>query len=80
MLFRSMLGFHLWHGVWSMFQTLGSSQPKHESFGRWFATIFTLLVVLGFTAVPLAIYSGVVHERGASPSGIEITSPLRPNR
>lgn len=51
-----MLAFHLWHGVWSMFQTLGSSQPRHRSFGRWFATIFTLVVVLGFTAVPLAIY------------------------
>ncbi len=55
-----MLGFHLWHGVWSLFQTLGSSQPRHRSFGRWFATIFTLLVVLGFTAVPLAIFSGAV--------------------
>lgn len=55
-----MLGFHLWHGVWSLFQTLGFSQPRHGSLGRWFATIFTLLVVLGFTAVPLAIFSGAV--------------------
>jgi len=55
-----MLGFHLWHGVWSLFQTLGSSQPRHRSLGRWFATIFTLLVVLGFAAVPLAILSGGV--------------------
>jgi succinate dehydrogenase / fumarate reductase cytochrome b subunit len=55
-----MLAFHLWHGVWSLFQTLGFSQPRRRSFGRWFATIFTILVVLGFTAVPLAIFAGAV--------------------
>ncbi len=55
-----MLGFHLWHGVWSLFQTLGLSQPRHHSIGRWFATIFTLVVVLGIAAVPLAILSGGV--------------------
>ncbi len=55
-----MLGFHLWHGVWSLFQTLGVSQSRHDSLGRRFATVFTLVVVLGFAAVPLAIVSGVV--------------------
>jgi succinate dehydrogenase / fumarate reductase cytochrome b subunit len=60
LLAMGMLGFHLWHGVWSLFQTLGVSQPKRRSFGRWFATVFTLLVVLGFTAVPLAILIGGV--------------------
>jgi len=60
LLAMGMLGFHLWHGVWSLFQTLGFSQPRRRSFGRWFATIFTLLVVLGFAAVPLAILSGGV--------------------
>jgi succinate dehydrogenase / fumarate reductase cytochrome b subunit len=55
-----MLGFHLWHGVWSMFQTLGFSQTRHGTVARHFATVFTLLVVLGFIAVPLAIFSGAV--------------------
>jgi succinate dehydrogenase cytochrome b subunit len=50
------LSLHLWHGVWSMFQTLGVAQTRYHSFGRRFATIFTLLVVLGFAAVPLALY------------------------
>lgn len=49
------LAFHLWHGIWSMFQTLGVGQARYRSFGRRFATIFTLLVVLGFAAVPLTI-------------------------
>jgi succinate dehydrogenase / fumarate reductase, cytochrome b subunit len=61
LLAMAMLALHLWHGVWSMFQTLGFSQPRHASFGRWFATIFTLVVVLGFSAVPLAVFAGLVR-------------------
>jgi succinate dehydrogenase / fumarate reductase cytochrome b subunit len=53
------LGFHLWHGVWSLFQTLGVGQARYESAGRRFATVFTLAVVLGFVAVPLAALAGV---------------------
>jgi succinate dehydrogenase / fumarate reductase cytochrome b subunit len=54
------LALHLWHGVWSMFQSLGVSQPRYRSFGRRFATGFTLVVVLGFAAVPLAVLAGVL--------------------
>ena len=55
------LGFHLWHGIWSLFQTLGASQPRYGSLGRQVATVFTLVVVLGFAAVPLSILVGFVH-------------------
>jgi succinate dehydrogenase / fumarate reductase cytochrome b subunit len=54
------LAFHLWHGVWSMFQTLGANQPRYDSLGRRFATGFTLLVTLGFAAIPLAVLAGVL--------------------
>jgi succinate dehydrogenase / fumarate reductase, cytochrome b subunit len=54
------LGFHLWHGVWSLFQTLGAEQARYQSLGRRVATVFTLVVVLGFIAVPLLIASGFV--------------------
>ncbi len=53
-----MLAFHLWHGVWSMFQTLGAAESRSGSLGRWFATIFTILVTLGFATVPLAVLAG----------------------
>ena len=55
-----LLGFHLWHGVWSMCQTLGLNQGRYRSPGRYFATAFTLVVVAGFVAVPVAVFSGVV--------------------
>ena len=54
------LGLHLRHGIWSLFQTLGASQAKEHSFGRGFATVFTLVVVLGFAAIPLCIVTGVI--------------------
>lgn len=56
-----MLAFHLWHGVWSLFQTLGVPEDRYHSLGRHFATIFTVLVTLGFVSVPLAIMAGFVH-------------------
>jgi succinate dehydrogenase / fumarate reductase cytochrome b subunit len=54
------LAFHLWHGVWSLFQTLGSSQPRYHSLGRRFATVFTLLVALGFAVVPMGVLAGFI--------------------
>jgi succinate dehydrogenase / fumarate reductase cytochrome b subunit len=57
----ALLAFHLWHGVWSMFQTLGVPEDRFRSPGRRFATIFTLVVTLGFASVPLAIMLGFVQ-------------------
>ncbi|MFO0954431.1 MAG: succinate dehydrogenase cytochrome b subunit [Isosphaeraceae bacterium] len=58
LLAMGMLGLHLWHGVWSLFQTLGANQPRYNSLGRRFATVFTVVVVLGFAAIPLAAMAG----------------------
>jgi succinate dehydrogenase / fumarate reductase cytochrome b subunit len=60
LLSMAMLALHLWHGVWSVFQTLGFSQPRYLSLGRRVATVFTIVVVLGFSAVPLAILAGLI--------------------
>jgi succinate dehydrogenase / fumarate reductase, cytochrome b subunit len=56
----AMLALHLWHGVWSLFQTLGVSQARYGSLGRRVATVFTLVVTLGFVAVPLAGLAGIL--------------------
>ncbi len=54
------LAFHLWHGVWSVFQTLGAAEDRSGSLGRRFATCFTILVTLGFATVPLAVLAGIL--------------------
>ncbi len=54
------LGFHLYHGLWSMFQSLGWSGPRLNAFRRQFAIAFAVIVTLGFVSVPLAILSGLI--------------------
>jgi len=56
----ALLGLHLWHGVWSMFQTLGTNQGRFGSPGRYFATAFTVVVVGGFAVVPIAVATGFI--------------------
>ncbi len=54
------LAFHLWHGIYSMFQSLGLSNrrltPQVQRFAAGFATVLTI----GFSAIPLAVIVGVV--------------------
>ena len=54
------LAFHLWHGAWSMLQTLGLSHPRYLAARKAGAVIFTILVAGGFVMVPLAVLAGVL--------------------
>ncbi len=54
------LAFHLWHGAWSMLQTLGLSHPKYLAARKACAIVFTILVAGGFVVVPLAVLAGVL--------------------
>ena len=54
------LAFHLWHGVWSLFQTLGVGHPKYMAAARGLAVVLTILVAGGFVIVPLAVLAGVL--------------------
>ena len=55
------LGFHLFHGAWSMFQTLGILNRKYDPYVRGFALLLALVIPIGFAAVPLAIMFGFVQ-------------------
>jgi len=55
------LGLHLYHGLWSMFNSLGLN---HERFNRWrrvFASAFALVITLGNISFPVAVLIGVVR-------------------
>jgi len=52
------LGFHLNHGIWSLFQTLGLDNPDRNKQLRMLSTGITVAIVLGFMAVPIAFMSG----------------------
>ena len=56
------LGFHLNHGVWSMFQTLGLDNPDRNRFLRLFSTVITAAIIIGFVAVPISFMTGAMPD------------------
>ena len=54
------LGIHLFHGVWSLFQSMGWSNPRFNKWRRQFATGFATLIVVGNVSFPLAVLAGIV--------------------
>ena len=50
-----LLSLHLYHGVWSMFQSVGLSHPKYDPWRRLFATGITLVLVIGNISMPLSV-------------------------
>lgn len=55
------LGIHLFHGVWSLFQSMGWSNPRFNKWRRAFATGFATLIVVGNVSFPLAVLAGIVE-------------------
>lgn len=54
------LGLHLFHGLWSMFQTLGINHPSYNFHLRALAVTITVFVAGGNIFIPLAVLSGAV--------------------
>jgi succinate dehydrogenase / fumarate reductase, cytochrome b subunit len=54
------LGLHLFHGAWSMFQSLGLNNPKWNSWRRGFAAGFAAIVAVGNITFPVAVLTGIV--------------------
>jgi succinate dehydrogenase / fumarate reductase cytochrome b subunit len=54
------LGLHLFHGGWSMFQSLGLNNPRWNSWRRGFAAAFAGIVTVGNLTFPIAVLTGAV--------------------
>ncbi len=54
------LALHIWHGAWSMFQSLGVNNQRFNQFRRVFASALTVVIIVGFLAVPFAIQFGII--------------------
>lgn len=55
-----LLGLHLYHGAWSMFQSLGINHPRFNAARRVFAVGLAVLVTVGNAIMPLAVLFGLV--------------------
>jgi succinate dehydrogenase / fumarate reductase cytochrome b subunit len=58
------LGVHLFHGAWSLFQSLGWNNPRFNAWRRNFATAFAAIIVIGNVSFPIAVLAGVVSLPG----------------
>jgi len=54
------LGIHLFHGGWSMFQTLGLNSPRYNGARRAFAATFAVVVAGMNVFFPIAVLTGIV--------------------
>ena len=70
----ALLGSHLYHGAWSLFQTLGLDNPDRNRGLRLFAAISAVVVFVGFCAVPVLFFVGVLP----APKETVMMTPVHP--
>lgn len=58
------VGFHLYHGIWSMMQTLGINHPRYNRFRRPVALAISGAVVAGNLSFPISVLAGWVTLAG----------------
>jgi succinate dehydrogenase / fumarate reductase cytochrome b subunit len=56
-----LLGFHIRHGAWSMFQSLGINHPRHTPILKQAALIFAIVIVAGYISIPVSVLLGLVR-------------------
>lgn len=54
------LAIHIFHGAWSMFQSLGWNNPRLNIWRRYFAVAFATVIGLGNVSFPLLVVTRVV--------------------
>ncbi len=55
------LALHLYHGAWSMFQTLGLNNSNNKRIWRGLATVSSTMLALGNISIPLAVMLGLLR-------------------
>ena len=55
-----LLCLHLYHGMWSMFQSLGISHPRYTPVVKKAAAVLAILVAVGNCSIPIAVLTGLL--------------------
>ena len=55
------LGFHIFHGTWSLFQSLGWSHPRFNQWRKGLAAMLTAAVVIINLSFPIAVQTGILE-------------------
>ncbi|MEA2002019.1 MAG: succinate dehydrogenase cytochrome b subunit [Actinomycetota bacterium] len=54
------LGFHIFHGVWSLFQSMGANNELYNKWRRYLAWGFTAVIVIGNLSFPIAVQLDII--------------------
>jgi len=55
-----LLCMHLYHGTWSMFQSLGFSHPRYTPILKKGAAAVAILIAIGNCSIPIAVMAGLL--------------------
>ena len=56
----ALLCLHLYHGAWSMFQSVGINHPRYTPLLKKFAAVMAAVIFIGNVSIPVAVLAGVV--------------------
>ena len=56
-----LLCMHLYHGLWSMFQSLGFSHPRYTPMLKLGAAVVAILIAAGNISIPVSVLAGLVR-------------------
>lgn len=55
------LGVHIWHGTWSLFQSLGWNHPRFNKWRRYAAWAVASAITIGNLSFPIAVQTGILE-------------------
>jgi succinate dehydrogenase / fumarate reductase cytochrome b subunit len=55
-----LLCLHLYHGLWSMFQSVGLNHPRYTPLVRKGAAVVAILIAIGNCSIPIAVMAGIL--------------------
>ena len=58
------LALHIYHGAWSLFQSLGMANPRYDVWRRWLAVALALAILIGNSAIPIAVQLDILTVSG----------------
>jgi succinate dehydrogenase / fumarate reductase cytochrome b subunit len=64
------LALHIYHGAWSMFQSLGINNPKYNKLRRSFASGLAGLILVGNLSFPILALAGVIDKDNVAPNAV----------
>lgn len=52
------IALHIYHGAWSLFQSLGMANPRYDPWRRWLAVGLAAAILIGNSSIPIAVQLG----------------------